>query len=226
MNVALFGGTFDPIHLGHLAVARAARERFKLAQVHFVPAHIPPHKQSQPITAFSHRYAMVALGTAGDAGFLTSLLESPEQAPDGANYTVDTVARFRRKLGKRDRLFFLIGIDAFLDIAHWREPERLLSEVEFVVVSRPGFSLADVEAALPPSLRPAEQVKQGVRRQPAAGEIVLANTTIHLLKGVAEKVSATQIRNAAARGRSLDKLVGVLVADYIKKQGLYRDGAG
>jgi nicotinate-nucleotide adenylyltransferase len=226
MNVALFGGTFDPVHLGHLQVARAAQHSFKLGRVYFVPAWAPPHKSGHPLTAFSHRYAMLALATAGEKGWVPSLLESPEQQLNGnANYTIDTVRRFRRTMSGRDRLFFLIGIDAFLDVGKWRESEALLAETEFIVVSRPGFSLADLGAALPQRLRPTQAVTNAMRKQPAAGDIVLPGVNIHLLKGVAEKVSATQIREAAAKGRRLDRLVGPAVAEYIRKQGLYREPA-
>jgi nicotinate-nucleotide adenylyltransferase len=222
MNVALFGGTFNPVHLGHLAVARAAVERYRLARVYFVPAYVPPHKSRQPIARYEHRYAMVALATAGEKAFVPSLLEAPDQLEHGASYSVDTVRRFKRTLSGRDRLFFIIGIDAFLEIATWRSPEAIFTEAEFIVVSRPGFSLEDVGRALPASLRPAETVTQSLRQQPARGDIVLPGATIHLLDDVQEKVSATQVRSAAASGRALDKLVGTAVAEYIRKQGLYR----
>ncbi len=226
MNVALFGGTFDPVHLGHLAVARAAVERFGLRRVYFVPAYIPPHKLSQPVTAFVHRYAMVVLATAGEKALVPSLLEGPEARPaHGANYSIDTVRRLKQQLGKSDRLFFLIGIDAFLQISTWREPQALLREVEFIVVSRPGFSLGDLGEALPEGVRPAENVRKAMRQQPARGDVVLPGATIHLLENVAEKVSATQIRSAATKGRPLDKLVGAEVAEYIRKQQLYHDEA-
>src|SRR5438067_8882936 len=148
MNIALFGGTFDPIHRGHLAIARAARTRFRLQRVYFVPADVPPHKQKQPVTAFEHRYAMVALAVAGEKEFIPSLLEAPprhskvlafrsaqerEHAP--ANYSIHTVRRLKRELPKSAQLFFLIGIDAFLEIATWREPEALMEEVEFIVAA-------------------------------------------------------------------------------------------
>lgn len=221
MNVAIFGGTFDPVHMGHLAVARAALERYRLGRIYFVPANVPPHKLTQPITAFEHRYAMVALATAGEKAFVPSLLEAPGQGLK-RNYSIDTVRRFKAALNSRDRLFFIIGIDAFLEIASWREPEALLAEAEFIVVSRPGFSLADVGRALPERLRPAEATSRSLSRQPAQGDIVLPGATIHLLDGVQEKVSATQVRTAAARGRALDKLVGSSVAEYIRKEELYR----
>ena len=171
MNIALFGGTFDPVHRGHLALARAGREQFELGRVLFVPANIPPHKQKQPTTSFFHRYAMVALATMGEKEFLPSLLEAPgvsdirsskgrqnADAVAGANYSIDTVRRLKQQLRKSDRLFFLIGIDAFKDIAKWRDAEALLRECEFIVASRPGYSLADVANALPEKLRPAAAV--------------------------------------------------------------------
>jgi nicotinate-nucleotide adenylyltransferase len=120
MNVAIFGGTFDPIHRGHLAVARAAQERFELGRVYFVPADVPPHKQRHPVTAFDHRYAMVALATTGHPSFFPSLIEAPRPGTLRApSYSLETVRRFRAKLSRRDRLFFLIGIDAFMEIGAW-----------------------------------------------------------------------------------------------------------
>jgi nicotinate-nucleotide adenylyltransferase len=245
MNIALFGGTFDPIHRGHLAIARAARERFDLGVVYFVPADVPPHKQKTPVSSFDHRYAMVALATAGEKSFVPSLLEAPpryqnvlpfrdeadlrerhESARIGPSYSIDTVRRVKATLPKSARLFFLIGIDAFLEIATWREPEALLREVEFIVASRPGFSLADVANALPERLRPRETGVSVFRKQPARGSIVLPGATLHLLDGVNEKVSATQIRAAAKGKKSTARLLPESVAEYIRKQGLYTGARG
>lgn len=228
MNIALFGGTFDPVHRGHLAVARAARERFNLRQVLFVPTAIPPLKQRRPVTALIHRYAMLALATQGEKAFRPSLLEAPESQGGSApndhlpSYSVETVRRCKPMLRKSDRLFFLIGIDAFLEIATWRDPETLLREVEFIVASRPGFSLGDVAKALPEGIRPKSEVARALRKQPARGDIVLPGATIHLLEEVHEKVSATQVRTAAASGRGLATLVGPAVAEYINKMHLYQ----
>ena len=228
MNVALFGGTFDPIHRGHVAVARAAEKRFKLGKVYFVPADLPPHKVKLPITPYYHRYAMVALALAGEKNLVPSLLEAPEviQAEGKvASYSIDSVRRFKKSMKKNDRLFFIIGIDAFMDVAKWRSPIELLRECEFIVANRPGFSLAQVAEALPESMRPREEVMRVFQRSAAQGSIVLPETTIHLLDEVKEPVSATRIRATAATGRSVEKLTGAAVADYIKKEGLYRTGA-
>src|SRR5215469_15164554 len=119
MKIALFGGTFDPVHRGHLAVARAAAQKFSLDLIYFAPADIPPHKQKRVLADFRHRFAMLALATAGHKRFVPSLIDAPTGRP---NYSVDTVRRLKRSLGKRDDLYFLIGIDAFKDIHTWRKP--------------------------------------------------------------------------------------------------------
>ncbi len=221
LNIGLFGGSFDPTHRGHLALARAAAERYSLRRILFVPANLPPHKQKDPVTPFVHRYAMLALATQEEKSWIPSLLEAPEGAVR-ANYTIDTVRRVRQTLKRADRLFFLMGIDAFRDIAKWHEAAALLAECEFVVASRPGYSLRDVAESLPPSLRPAAAVTKPFHKQPATGDLVLPGVTIHLLEGVHQNISATAIRTAAAQGKPLARWVEPRVADYIRKQGLYR----
>jgi nicotinate-nucleotide adenylyltransferase len=238
MNIGLFGGTFDPIHHGHMALARGARERFELGCVHFVPAHIPPHKQRHPIASYFHRYAMLALATMNEKAFIPSLLEAPaeavtpastgkkergEQAKVSPNYSIDTIRRLKQTLRKSDRLFFLIGIDAFEEIATWHETDALFRECEFIVASRPGFSLADVANALPEKLRPKSAVTKPFAKQPAKGDLVLTGATVRLLENVHKNVSATAIRDAVMAKRPLTKFVDASVADYIKKTGLYRN---
>jgi nicotinate-nucleotide adenylyltransferase len=238
MNIGLFGGTFDPIHRGHLALARAARERCNLSRILFVPANIPPHKQRQPLSAFPHRYAMIALATAQEKDFAPSVLEAPEEFeagvaraekvraakpdPSKPNYTIDTVRRLKQSFKKADKLFLLIGIDAFEDIAKWHQPEALFRECEFVVASRPGYSLADVANALPESLRPRQEVTRPFQKQAATGDLVLKGVNIHLLDKIYQPISSTTIREAAAGGKPLGKLVEPAVADYIKKMGLFK----
>jgi nicotinate-nucleotide adenylyltransferase len=233
MNIGLFGGTFDPIHRGHLALARAARERCALSRILFVPANIPPHKQSRPLSAFAHRFAMIALATAQEKDFLPALLEAPEDSQlrssrkektraERPNYTIDTIKRLKQSFKKADRLFLLIGIDAFDDIARWHQAEKIFHECEFVVASRPGFSLADVANALPPSLRPRREVTLPFHKQKATGDLVLSGVTIHLLDEVYQPISSTTIRQAVAAGKPLARFVEPSVADYVKKVGLYK----
>ena len=229
MNIALFGGTFDPIHRGHVIVARAAAAKFELKQVWFIPADIPPHKQKTPILSFYHRYAMVALALAGEKTFVPSLLEAPDPATDGSrrkpSYSIDTVRRVKATLGKSDHLYFLIGMDAFKDIAKWHEAEALLRECDFIVAARPGYSLADVASSLPEKLRPQRAVTKLFRKQKMEGPLVLPGVTLHMLPETHENVSATQIRASVERGGALKRLVPDAVADYIQKEHLYRNPA-
>jgi nicotinate-nucleotide adenylyltransferase len=223
MNVALFGGTFDPIHRGHLAVARAAMERYALGKVLFVPANIQPLKKHAPVTAYIHRYAMVSLAVAGEKKFVPSLLEAPDpREPSHPSYTIDTVRALRRSLRKSDRLFILLGIDAFIQIAKWRESEALLRGCEFIVANRPGFSMAHVARALPDSMRPEAMVTQLFRKQKPSGDLAIGGAMIHLLEEVQDPSSGTKIRITAAKGGNLGKVVGESVAEYIRKVGLYR----
>ena len=233
MNIGLFGGTFDPIHKGHLALAQAARERCGLGRIYFVPTNVPPHKASQPVASYFHRYAMTALATQNEKTFLPSLLEAPDEfilhdkkgakgsMASAPNYSIDTIPRLKQSLKKNDRLFFLIGVDAFKDIAKWREAEALFAECAFIVASRPGFSLADVAGALPEKLRPRAEATKPFARQPAKGDLVLPGVTLHLLDDVNQKISATEIRAAVRAKRPIKRLVPESVEEYIKKEGLY-----
>ena len=212
-RIGIFGGTFDPVHRGHLVVARAALRRLKLDKLYFVPVGMPPHKQRKPRAAFRHRFAMLRRATAREPRFAVSRLEA-----SGVHYSIDTVRRMKRPLKKGDRLFFLIGIDAFRDIASWRQAEALVRECEFVVSVRAGWSLRDVSLTLPPSLRRSA----GCYPRRGRGMLKVDGVVIHLLSGVRAPVSATQVRAAARRGRPLAKWVPGPVAEYIRKKGLYR----
>jgi nicotinate-nucleotide adenylyltransferase len=233
MNIGLFGGTFDPIHKGHLALAAAARERCELSRVYFVPTNVPPHKTTQPVASYFHRFAMTVLATQGERAFVPSLLEAPgefivhdKKSTRGTvavapNYSIDTIRKLKQSLKKSDHVFFLIGIDAFKDIAKWREAESLFSECGFIVASRPGFSLADVAGALPEKFRPRDEVTKPFAKQPARGDLVFAGVTLHLLDGVNQNISATAIRQAVSAKRPIKRFVPESVEEYIKKEGLY-----
>lgn len=212
-RVCIFGGTFDPVHRGHLAVARAALRRLRLDQLIFLPAGVPPHKQHKARAGFRHRFAMLKLATAREPRFAVSRLEA-----SGVHYSIDSVRRLKRPLEPGDRLFFLIGMDAFLEIASWYRAEELLRECEFVVSVRPGSSIRAVTLVLPPSLRRSA----GASPRRSRGGIRVNGVTIHLLRSARAPVSATQVRAAARRGRPLTKFVPGPVAEYIRKKRLYQ----
>lgn len=216
MKIALFGGTFDPVHLGHLAVAHAALRKFTLDKVYFAPADIPPHKQRRAIADYHHRFAMLALATVGEPRFVPSLIDAPAGQP---NYSYETVLRLKRTLRASDKLYFLIGIDAFNEIATWYKPAELLAECDFIVVSRPGFTMSDIAQSFPSSLRSDNSVSQKLNRDPF---IQLSRSKVHVLDKVDEPASSTEIRRLAGKSFSqLKRFVPQAVAEYIKKEGLY-----
>ncbi len=215
-NYAFFGGTFDPVHRGHMAVARAALAdpRFQLERIYLVPAAIPPHKQGQPITSYVDRLTMLelALKESGEQRLVASKLESADRETHTPNYSIDSVRRLKGTLRRQQKdanLYLMIGIDSFLQIASWREPAALLKECKFIIASRPGFSLADAADALPKSVTAALSKNQIGQR-------------IFLLPTVAEDVSSTQIRAAVAKGHALESFVPESVANYIEEHRLYR----
>lgn len=215
MNIALFGGTFDPIHAGHLQAAQTAARKFRLDQILFVPSGNPPHKLTNHLTPFPQRHAMVALACARDPRFVPSLLEAPTS--DGRpHFSVNTAAKVKRSLKPADHLYFLIGIDAFLDLPQWKDYRRLLDLVDFIVVSRPGFSNVEIAKVLPIELLRNARVKTGPDKIP------LRTSTLHILRGVDVPAASSQIRAAFRARRRMAGLVPPLVEEYILKEGLYR----
>lgn len=205
MRIALFGGTFDPIHRGHLAIATAAADTFALEQVLFAPTGHQPLKAGAPTASFADRLAMVSLACAEDPRFEASSIERPR--PDGAaNFTVDTLDALRR-LCPKDTLFNLVGADSFLTLPRWHSPRRLLELAEWIVVSRPGTALTpgflDQEQIAPLMLAPAERAR------------------VHLLTGVHEDVSATELRRRLHAGDPCPGLLPGAVAAYIQSHHLY-----
>lgn len=232
MNLACFGGTFDPVHRGHIAVAESATKHFELGKVLFVPAELPPHKQDHALTPFAHRLAMVALAAQGHPTFIPSDFEARLYAETGKpNFSLETILRLKSTLKKADKLYFLVGIDAFLGIANWHRAVELLRECEFIVSNRPGYSLGDIAGALPEQIRPKAEVlkaasKAGGALVPSGAVMAFSGVTLHLLEDVSERVSSTQLRTASASsGRKLEGYVGDAVAEYIRKTRLYRAAA-
>jgi nicotinate-nucleotide adenylyltransferase len=219
-SVALFGGSFDPIHSGHLSVARSAMRRFALDRIYFIPSGLPPHKQRRRLAPFPHRVAMVALACADHEEFVPSLAEAGEDLNGyQISYSVDTVRHFRYQLHRHEHLYFILGADQFLEIATWKDYETLLGSCDFIVANRPGFDIGMLRLVIPPELL-------GRHKATAAPEdpdaIALRKTTVHPLTTVSSHVSATEIRRRIRHGEPISGLVPPRVEDYIHKQALYQ----
>lgn len=224
-RIAFFGGSFDPPHRGHLAIARAAADRFSLDRVLFAPVGLQPFKASAMQASFIDRYAMVALATQHDARFLPSLADAPrmENGVPQPNYTVDTLARLRAWFAAQQQeisLAVLVGADSWLSLASWRQPEQLLAQADWIIAGRPGFSLEDVAAALPPNER------ARCESNPVTGEFFLprpdgGTTRIAVMADLNEEVSATALREVMALQHAAGDLIHPAVADYIRKRRLY-----
>jgi nicotinate-nucleotide adenylyltransferase len=198
MRVALFGGSFDPPHHGHIAIATAAADVFDLDSVVFAPVGHQPLKPEGTPAPFVDRLAMVELACRSDPRFAVSDLDAPR--PDGApNYTVQTLAALHEAMPDA-RLFNLVGADSFLDLPRWHEPKRLLELAEWIVVSRPGFPLADLS---PLDLTPYQKGR------------------VHLLQTVHEDVAATNLRERLEAGDLCTDVLSPDVSAYIQINHLY-----
>ena len=208
VRIGYFGGTFDPPHRGHLAVARAARDRFHLDRVLLAPTGRQPFKPQGPEASWADRLRMTELLCAGEPGLEASAIDAPR--PNGEpNYTVDTPRRLHASLAgqgserpaKTPRIFGILGADAFTAFRQWREPDSLLRLAEWIAVSRPGV-------ALPPADALGLATREG-------------NTPLYRLTDVADPVSATDLRQRLRRGEPCTDLLPAAVLDYICQKGLY-----
>ena len=222
-RIAIFGGSFDPIHNGHLSVARAADRRFNFDELHLIPASRPPHKLKQHLAPFPHRFAMISLASTEHPHFVPSLAEAGEDfSGTQLHYSVDTVRYFRHRYhGHGDDLFFIIGADAFLDIPMWKEYETLLGLCDFIIANRPGIRPEAMRLVIPPDLMARPDARKEAD-QPSQVVTHLHKTTVYLIENVSSDVSATDVRRHAHRGQSIHGLVSARVEEYILKQGLYR----
>ena len=202
MRVGIFGGTFDPIHLGHLAVARSIQSSLGLDNVIFVPAGQPWLKADTPVSHVKDRVQMLRLALARRRAFELSTIEADRPGP---SYTVDTMEALQRQLGSDADLFFLLGSDALMDIAKWKEPQRLIQLCQLVAFARPGFGLPTMEAL--------EAAVPGISLRVVFAEVPQVN------------IRATDIRCRIAEGRSIQRRVPRAVERYILEHGLYEAGS-
>ncbi len=203
MNIGVLGGTFDPIHNGHIIVAEETRARLNLAEILFVPAGQPWLKADSPILAGEHRVQMVRLAIANEPCFELSTMEVDRAGP---SYTVDTVAELQAQLGSGDELFFILGWDNLAQLPKWREPSRLIKMCYLVAVPRPGYPLPDLNSL--------EAVIPGLSQR------------LILLDKPEIDVGATEIRKQVAQGLSIRHLVPEAVDEYIRQHKLYLPDKG
>ena len=199
MRLAFFGGTFDPIHRGHIAIARAAVQAYALDEVLFAPVGLQPLKSTPPDAAYPDRLAMVRIACSGEPKLAVSELDAP-RADGRPNYTVNTLQQLKDQYPGAE-LFVIAGADSFLTLRSWRAPETLLELAQWIVVSRPGFALAD--------------------RLPELGLSEIQRARVHLLETMHEEVSASELRRRLRAGEDASDWVQPPVLEYIHAHGLY-----
>jgi nicotinate-nucleotide adenylyltransferase len=222
MRIALFGGSFDPPHNGHIGIATAAAERLQLDRILMAPVGRQPLKLGQAQSSYEDRLAMVRLASAGIPRLEPSTIDAP--LPDGRfNYTYDTLARLRDALGPGDELFCLVGADSLKTLHHWHRAAEALMLGQWIVAARPGFPLDTL-----PSLMPSRVTAADPELADAAQKIRITKdgkerSTIWLLPGLHYDISATQLRDALARHAAgiPQSILDGKVADYARKHALY-----
>jgi nicotinate-nucleotide adenylyltransferase len=233
MRVAFFGGTFDPPHRGHVALARLARKRLSLDRVLVAPVATQPLKHENPPASFADRVAMARLAFADEPATEISLIDAPR--PDGSsnylpNYTIDTLATLRRQLTPEDTLFCILGADSFVTISNWHRSADLLLTCDFIVGARPGFDLEQAIAALLggisakplPSELPHTRIIELQAPESAPEAHTSRASRLYLLMDLAEDISATRIRSALSGHSDPLQVLNPAVAEYIHTHHLYR----
>ena len=216
-RIGAYGGTFDPIHIGHVEIARAVVKNFALDELLVIPAFKPPHKPLQAISDSLHRYRMCALALQGEPRIRVSKMEIelPERP-----YTIDTIARLRSEYGVQADLFFVMGADSFAEITTWREYERLLGSTNIIVAARPG---AEICAAHLPGAFRARIVDLRGKKEARPLQKNGAECFIYLTDYVHHDVSSTEIRRRVRQGLGIDELTEPGVVQYIEEHRLYRE---
>jgi nicotinate-nucleotide adenylyltransferase len=214
-RTGLLGGTFDPVHRGHVEAALRVRRILGLDRVVLLPSRVPPHRHVQPLASAFHRFAMASLAVQDQAGLEVSDLEL---RLDGPSYTARTLAALAATGFSPWQLFFITGADAFADIATWREYPALLDAAHFVVVSRPGHDPEGVRGRAP-AVVPRIVDLRGVEAEPARP--LPETPSVILVDGRTPDVSSTEVRRLLAAGRSIAHLVPPAVCQHIARHRLY-----
>lgn len=220
-RIGLFGGTFNPIHHGHLQVALEVRRRFPLDEVFLVPSLLPPHKSRQGMAAAADRHRMIQLAVGRRSALHVSDLELRRPGP---SYTIDTVHHLRALLPADSRLYLMVGLDAFLEIATWRRYRELLKEVPVIVMSRPS---EEAPAQAPPWKKLEDYLQSSISKAYRFDPRPSCFThpqwqPIHPFEVTPVPISSTRIRDRIRREKPIGTMVPQAVADYIERKGLYR----
>lgn len=215
MRLGLLGGTFNPIHKGHIRAAQAVLVTFKLDKVYLIPAFIPPHKFSQEIASPEHRLKMVELAVESYPDFIPS---SVEIEAGGKSYSINTLEKFQQMF-PGSKIYFIVGVDAFLEIDTWKDYERLLEKCSFIVISRPGYDLNDAKGILHGRFkRKIIDIGRYLKLDQTGKDKF--NIILFYFEGM--DVSSTEVREKAKKGKSIKGLVPEGVESYIKKNNLYQ----
>jgi nicotinate-nucleotide adenylyltransferase len=201
-RIGVMGGTFDPIHNGHLVTAEEAWKQFRLDLVIFIPSGHPPHKEDRKSLDPEDRYLMTVIATASNPHFKVSRMEIDRPGP---SYTIDTVREIHRVYGRNTEVLFITGADAILEILTWKEPEKVLREATFIAATRPGYELKKLEESLP------EAEKERHETDPR----------VLVMEIPALAISSTDIRDRVREGRAITYLVPEGVSKFIEKNGFY-----
>jgi nicotinate-nucleotide adenylyltransferase len=217
LRLGILGGTFDPIHLGHLRVAEEITEKLNLERLFLIPSAVPPHKETKPVTPFEHRFAMAQLAAKESPKFEALNIEGRRQ---GYSYSVETLRELHQIHRPNPIFFFIIGMDAFLEIKTWREYERLFEYTHFVVITRPGSPYRELEPFLSSLDKGfARSDEEGGFLHPSGNKILCEQTT-HM------DISSTQIRERVMAGKSIRFLVLESVRSYLIEKELYKTHEG
>ncbi|MCD6294584.1 MAG: nicotinate-nucleotide adenylyltransferase [Deltaproteobacteria bacterium] len=213
MKLGILGGTFDPIHLGHLRSAEEVGQHLALEKVYLIPSALPPHKTKTPVTPFHHRLAMTRLGTDGSGLLETMDLEGNRP---GFTYSIETLRELHEVLGPAPELFFILGMDAFLEISTWRDYKHLFDYAHFVILSRVGCRNQGLDAIFSDLNVKSSTMGTGDHFEAPSGR------SIFLLTSTRMEISSTNIRNMVKEDKSIHFLVPEAVRVYIIEKGLYR----
>ena len=212
MKLGILGGTFDPIHLGHLRSAEEIGQHLALEKVYLIPSALPPHKTGTPITPFHHRLAMTRLGT--DCSHLLQTMDLEGQRP-GFSYSIETLQELTQVFGPEADLFFIVGMDAFLEIKTWRNYKHLFDYAHFVVLSRAGCRNHGLEAIFSDlDIKGSKMETENLFLAPSGKSTTLITSTLM-------EISSTNIRNMVKEDKSIHFLVPETVRAYIIEKGLY-----